>query len=246
MNCKKWRGVTFVVALVSLAANVELFSQTARAGPMRRIDVKGVGFELVRIPAGEFMMGSDTGETSEKPAHRVKVAAFELGRTEVTVRQFRVFVEATGYPTDAEKGEDRGVFTRRWSPNPSDRDWEFKKDGNWRNPGFVQSENDPVVALSWNDAVAFRQWLARETGEPFRLPTEAEWEYAARAAVEGAVDNFDDVAWHASNSDGKTHPVGRKNLTRGDCMTCRAMDGNGWPMFSIRTTRVRLPMEAPG
>jgi formylglycine-generating enzyme required for sulfatase activity len=196
---------------------------------IKKITVKGVSFELVRIPAGEFVMGSESGVESEKPAHRVQVESFEMGKTEVTVRQFRRFVEATGYQTNAEKGDKRGngIFIRRWSPNPGDRDWNFKPDGSWRNPGFVQSEDDPVVGVSWNDAVAFCQWLSKESGEQFRLPSEAEWEYAARAGAKGTalIDNFDEIAWHASNSEGRTHPVG---LKKPNTWGLYDILGNGW------------------
>ncbi len=143
--------ISWGFGIIFLVGNVLLLPQTAKDGKhclneTRRIAVKGMTFEFVCIPAGEFVMGSESSEGSEKPAHRVQVKSFEMGKTEVTVRQFRTFVEATGYQTNAEKGDERGngIFVRRWSPNPGDRDWGFKEDGNWRNPGIVQSDEDPV------------------------------------------------------------------------------------------------------
>ena len=226
--------ISWVLGIIFLIGNVNVLSQLGKDGKQsrnetRKIAAKGVAFELVRMPAGEYMMGSDAGDGSEKPVHRVTINSFELGKTEVTVRQFRQFVDATGYQTNAEKGDPRGsgVFVRRWSPNPGDRDWGFKEDGSWRNPGIVQSDDDPVVGVSWNDALAFCQWLSKETGEQFRLPSEAEWEYAARAGTEGPTvkDNFDEIAWHASNSEGKTHPVG---LKKPNAWGLYDILGNGW------------------
>jgi formylglycine-generating enzyme required for sulfatase activity len=115
----------------------------------------------------------------EGPRHRVRIVnPFFLGKYEVMVGQFRLFVEATGYETDAEtdgKG-GRGFIDRS---GRSMRKPEF----NWRNPSHEQTDELPVVNVSWNDATRFCQWLSTTTGESCRLPTEAEWEYATRAGT---------------------------------------------------------------
>jgi formylglycine-generating enzyme required for sulfatase activity len=156
---------------------------------------------MVLIPAGEFKMGSaesakDTaaffnktyGEDflkadyfkDEHPRHRVRIRRpFYLGTYHVTRGQFRQFVKDTGYKTEAEKGEDSGALG--W--NPEKKAYAFNKDYSWRNAGFEQSDEHPVVNVSWNDAVAFCQWLSRKEGKTYRLPTEAEWEYACRAGT---------------------------------------------------------------
>ncbi len=107
---------------------------------------------MIEIPAGPFTMGSDTGDPDEAPAHEVDLPAFEIDRFEVTNADFAQFVEATGYQTDAEK-EGRS------------KNWRIAAEG---------KDNHPVVYVSWNDAVAYCEWLGK------RLPTEAEWEKAAR------------------------------------------------------------------
>ena len=133
-----------------------------------------LGPEMVWIPAGSFRMGDiqGGGDDDEKPVHRVSVKRFAMGRYEVTVGEFRQFVNATGYKTEAEK--DKGCYTYG-------DDWGYKKDANWRNPYFSQNNNQPVVCVSWNDATTYVEWLSQQTGKTYRLPTEAEWEYTARA-----------------------------------------------------------------
>ena len=125
--------------------------------------------ELVVIPAGAFLMGSPAGEEgrfeSEGPLHRVAVAAFALGKTEVTVEEFLVFLRQTGY-----------------QPAPCNHLL-----GLAYPPGFVESPRQPAVCLSWDDAQAYIGWLNTKVGGPhsgpYRLPSEAEWEYAARAGT---------------------------------------------------------------
>ncbi len=131
--------------------------------------------EMVVIPAGSFMMGSNVGQDNEKPIHRVTLKAFALGKYAVTKGQFAVFVQATAYRTEAELGD--GCYGWRGS--------EFKKSTMYsrRNAGFEQGDDHPVVCVSWNDAKAYTQWLNQSTGRTYRLPSEAEREYAARAGT---------------------------------------------------------------
>ncbi|MDZ7620048.1 MAG: formylglycine-generating enzyme family protein [Patescibacteria group bacterium] len=150
----------------------------------------GVKLEMVLIPAGAFTMGDDAGLDDEKPAHKVTITKpFYLGKHEVTVEQFRRFVEATGYLTDAEKGTGfEGAFG--WDREAME--FAMNAEYSWRSPGFPQSDTDPVVNVSWNDAVAFCEWLSREEGKSYRLPTEAEWEYACRAGTTTDYSHGDD------------------------------------------------------
>ena len=164
-----------------LAVNVLVRPQVAgKASEMpaqKAVDLGGgIRLEMVLIPAGSFVMGENTGLDDERPAHTVTITKpFFLGQYEVTVAQFRGFIEATGYATDAEKGTGfQGAFG--W--NPDLMEFQVHDEYAWRNTGFVQLDSHPVVNVSWNDATEFCRWLSRKEGTNFRLPTEAEWEYA--------------------------------------------------------------------
>jgi formylglycine-generating enzyme required for sulfatase activity len=132
------------------------------------------GPEMVWIPAGSFRMGDIQGGgwDNEKPVHRVSVDKFAMGKFEVTVGEFRKFVNSTSYKTDAEK--QGSCYSYRGSSSGK----------NWQNLYFSQNDNHPVACVSWNDATAYTKWLSQQTGKQYRLPTEAEWEYAARAGTE--------------------------------------------------------------
>jgi formylglycine-generating enzyme required for sulfatase activity len=152
-----------------------------------------IGMTLKLIPAGQFLMGSGPsdkdGQDNEKPSHSARITRpFYLGIHEVTRGQFRRFVDDAGYRTEAEK-DGKGGFG--WNEGIKS----FQKDNpryTWRNPGFEQTDQHPVVNVGWNDAVAFAQWLGRKEGKAYRLPTEAEWEYACRAGTKSAYSFGDD------------------------------------------------------
>lgn len=140
---------------------------------------------MVVVPAGAATLGSDADERRragivpifgdrEGPTYNVAFSRpFALGRTEVTRGQYRVFVNATKRPDPAACGvhEPKGDT---WGPQPG---------FNWREPGFDQDDTHPVVCIGYVDAVAYADWLAKKTGKPYRLPSDAEWEYAARGGT---------------------------------------------------------------
>lgn len=140
--------------------------------------------QMLDLPAGSFTMGCTAGwddqlggcRENEYPAHVVQVQAFELSRHEITVQQFKRFVEATHYVTTAEFQKQGCALQDLQKPSA----WIISPEHNWRTPGFPQTLVHPVVCVSWQDAEAYTQWLSKQTGQPYRLPTEAEWEYAAR------------------------------------------------------------------
>jgi len=154
-------------------------SNTFVAGKVFRDRLKdgSLAPEMVWIPAGTFRMGDiqGGGKDNEQPVHRVSVNKFAMGRYEVTVGEFRQFVNVTGYKTDAEKGGDC------WTYDYDAGEWKELRNANWYNPRFSQTDNHPVVCVSWNDATSYTEWLSTQTRQTYRLPTETEWEYAARA-----------------------------------------------------------------
>ncbi len=193
-------------------------------------------------------MGSPSGEVDRYPdevQHTVSLGGFSMAKYATTVGEFRAFIEATGYKTTAD----------------------LKKLKTWRNPGFAQTDSDPVVNMSWYDAMAYCNWKSIQEGlgpaysysgkgtdssewpsgwntethnniqwdkasDGYRLPTEAEWEYAARRSASGPVamvyagaNSVDGVGWSYRNSGLRTHPVGQK-IANG--IGLYDMSGNVW------------------
>jgi sulfatase modifying factor 1 len=176
----------------------------ATKSPPKKLSVDlgdGVKMEMVLVPAGDFLMGSaesakeaatffkkDCGDNvltaddfkDEHPQHRVRISRpFYLGTYHVTRGQFRQFVSQSGYKTDAEKGDWPGAFG--WDPEK--KHFGYREKYCWRNAGFQDTDEYPVVNVSWNDAAAFCRWLSDKEHKTYRLPTEAEWEYACRAGT---------------------------------------------------------------
>jgi len=159
-------------------------------------------------------------------ASTVTVKNFYMSRYEVTVGDFRKFVNDTGYVTAAENVA--GSFVHNGTK------WENTRDASWKNPYYNQTENHPVTCINWHDAVKYCNWLSEQKGltpaytingnnvswntgaNGYRLPTEAEWEYAARGGASGnnttyaGSDSIDSVGWIKPNSSGSPHPVGQK------------------------------------
>jgi formylglycine-generating enzyme required for sulfatase activity len=220
---------------------------------------------MVWIPGGEFQMGSNdpAAKPDEQPPHRVRVDGFWMDRTEVTNAAFRTFVEATGYVTIAEKApkleeimaqlppgttppkpEDLVpgslVFTPTPGPVPLDdfsRWWRWQPGANWKHPegpsSSIEGKDDhPVVQVAWEDAMAYARWAGK------RLPTEAEWERAARGGLEGQT-----YVWGNQSVD---NPICRANIWQGSFpyqnlgvdrfMTSapvRSFEANGYGLFDM-------------
>lgn len=136
-----------------------------------------IDMKLVQIPAGKFVMGSpktDFERMDDETQHEVEITqSFLMGKFEVTVGQFKAFVKDTGFRTEAETdGKGGRAF--------NGKEFIQKPEFNWQNLFFKQADDEPVIVVSWNDAVAFCEWLSKKEGKTYRLPTEAEWEYACR------------------------------------------------------------------
>jgi formylglycine-generating enzyme required for sulfatase activity len=201
-------GVVFNAGVALMQAYTPAaFAQTAPVPVARQDDLQklapGTVFrdcdvcpEMVVVAAGKFQMGSPDAEDSrldrEGPLHAVTFArALAVGKFEITRGEFARFAQATNYAADGCNG---------WNGTRLDVD----AAKNWRAPGFAQSDTDPVVCMNWNDAVAYAQWLTQKSGKSYRLPSEAEWEYAARAGSARARpwgDKAGDACAHANIAD---------------------------------------------
>lgn len=201
--------------------------------------------EMIVVPTGHFIMGSSAEEKSwaashggsmaavadEAPQHQVSLPSFALGKYDVTRGEYAAFVRETKYPASDGCGSGRAIF--KWQKDPK---------VTWENPGFTQTDRDPVVCVSWQDAKAYVAWLNAKVRQkssaagdgPYRLPSESEWEYAARAGTTTKFFWGNDVngarahAWFNADSGckkapeshnlieslfcegGQTHPVGAK------------------------------------
>ncbi|MBP6826407.1 MAG: formylglycine-generating enzyme family protein [Saprospiraceae bacterium] len=187
--------------------------------------------DMVFVRGASFWMGDSTGDPDEKPMRRVDVRDFYMATTETTVAQFRAFTAATGYRTDAEQGD--GSFV--WDSTG----WVKREGVCWRHTEFgglrlAADDRCPVVHVSWNDAARYCNWLSmREKLEKvydfqadtvvcnplangYRLPSEAEWEYAAAGGKDNPKSRFSgssaipEIAWYSGNAAKKIHPVGGK------------------------------------
>ncbi len=173
-----------------------------------------VKFDMVAIPGGEFLMGSPATEKDRKddegPQHPVKIRPFWMGKCEVTWDEYDLYWRAKPdqkEDKEPENPKDADAVTR---PTPPYADETFEKG----------REGHPVLCITWHAAMQYCRWLSLKTGKVYRLPTEAEWEYACRAGTKTAYFFGDDpaklgdYAWFADNSDEKTYKIGSKKPNR--------------------------------
>jgi sulfatase modifying factor 1 len=194
-------AVLVLAAAVAMSAASAARNAASPPGPEPAF-VNSIGMAFHRVPAGVFRMGSDPGDrghrVNEGPAHEVRIPRdFLMAETEVTIGQFARFVAATGHVTEAERDADGG-FGIDWTTGRvvQARGIDFRDPGF---PNFTPGPEHPAVLLSWSDAEAFCRWLSETEGRRYRLPTEAEWERAARGGTTG-------TWWFGED------PLGRANI----------------------------------
>lgn len=225
--------------ILSLMGLTTLLPSIAMGGNLVPKEIRNsIGMKFILIPSGEFMMGSDEAVATlakayphyditrlqalsdEAPVHRVRITrSFYLGQHEVTVGQFRQFVEESGYIPESEADGTGGYgYNPDYDPANSERGDAFEgRDPkySWKNPGFRQGDDHPVVNVTWNDAVALSQWLSVKEGKAYRLPTEAEWEYACRAGTRTRYYSGDDpqILLEVANTFAADTKAGRSDWT---------------------------------
>ena len=192
--CLLWLPLTTQAAEQGKAVKASKAARTPKAGKIFG-DCPSCP-KMVVIPAGSFGMGAPSSESGrgddESPEHQVKVASFALGQNEITRGQFAAFVKKTKYSTG----------DKCWTLE--DGKFKERNDRNWREPGYPQDDKHPVACINWDDAKAYAKWMSRKTKKRYRLPTEAEWEYAARGNTGTARywgDNPDEACGFANTAD---------------------------------------------
>jgi len=232
-----WIGILGAIAFsVPSIAQAQLSSTQERSlKPKATFKECDVCPEMVVVPAGVFRMGSPKNEKArsenEGPLHKVTIARrFAVGKFEVTVDQFAAFAKETGH--------DTGSVCDIWQ----DGKWSERQGYSWRNPPFPQSGAHPATCLSWNDAKAYLAWLSRKTGHDYRLPSEAEWEYAARAGS-GAPFHFgSNVGDYCRYGNGADQAAGKDVPGATSWMLLSCNDGHAYtaPVGSYAANRFGL------
>lgn len=184
-----------------------MFTETSAFTYIKEALPDGPDLEMVPVKGGTFIMGNNHSQYGdEKPEHEVSVPDFLLGKYPVTNAQYAAFLQE--YGSDTVKS---GAYSGQKMIDP--HSWGIDQiEGAWQaQPGF---ENHPVIRVGWYGAVAFCEWLSKKAGKPYRLPSEAEWEYAARGGWHKSPFEYagshrlKEVAWYEKNSGGSTQPVG--------------------------------------
>ena len=220
-----------------------LFSRAAAA---KAADRESPATNFVLIRGGEFTMGSPEGEAGRaeitafcqkqgieysETQHQVRVSNFYMSKYAVTVAEFRKFVEASSYQTDAEKAGFSIIISNGEVKNGEGINW---RHGVSRSLRPQSEENHPVLHVSWNDAVAYCKWLSTKTGKHFRLPTEAEREYACRAGTRTPFNTGENLTTNQANYNGN-YPYNNnpKGVYRQNTVAVDSLLPNAWGLYNM-------------
>jgi len=169
--------------------------------------------EMIFVKGGSFRMGSTSGDNDEAPAHTVILSNYYIGKYEITIKQYRQFCDASGHKMPEDPSSDW------YEEHDQVRKWTWK-------------DNSPIANISWNDARAYCDWIAKETGKNYNLPTEAQWEFAARGGLNSkhykysGSDNLNEVGWYDETTyERGTMAVGRLKPNE---LGIYDMSGNVW------------------
>ncbi len=220
-------GVTFIVVIALVFAafwftrsdsQERAFSSAVMVSAAKTLDLQN----FVSLRGGTFTMGSPENEVSrqsdEVPQHQVRLNAFYMRKYEVTVGEFRTFVEESGYRTEAEKANESMT-------------WRHGVLGSVRP---ASEDNHPVVYVSWNDAVEYCKWLSFKTGKTFRLPTEAEWEYACRGGSPTPFNTGYNLTTSQANYDGNyPYNNNQKGQYKANTVPVNSFAPNAWGLYNM-------------
>ena len=190
--------------------------------------------KMVLIKGGEFTMGSpenEFGRQKDETQHQVKLSDFYMCKFEVTVADFKKFVDDSIYMTDAEKGDGSYMWNGKEWKKEKGINWRFGVSGKKRE---IAEYNHPVVHVSWNDAVAYCDWLSAKTGTKYQLPTEAEWEYACRAGTTTPFNTGNNLTTSQANYNGN-YPYNNnpKGEYREKTMPVGSFSPNSWGLYDM-------------
>jgi formylglycine-generating enzyme required for sulfatase activity len=233
-------------AFPPLRTPVSVIKEPAALAPTELETIAELQENYVLIRGGEFTMGSPEGDSGRagitaywqkigkeysETQHQVRLSNFSMSRYAVTVAEFKRFVDATGYRTDAENGSGSRIN--------NGSEFEIKAGVNWRHgvSGNVRpqsEENHPVLHVSWNDAVGYCRWFSEQTGKSYRLPTEAEWEYACRAGSHTPFNTGENLTTSQANYDGNfPYNNNLKGVYRQNTVPVDSLAHNAWGLYNM-------------
>ncbi len=190
--------------------------------------------DFVYVTGGAFLMGSpdkEVGRADNETQHSVIISDFYFCKYAVTVTEFKRFIDESNYQTDADKANSSRIFNGKESQDKAGINWRHGVSGNERQENEY---NHPVLHVSWNDAIAYCEWLTKKNGKTFRLPTEAEWEYACRAGTTTPFNTGENITTDQANFVGN-YPYGnnKKGVWRKNTIAVDSLKPNKWGLYNM-------------